>query len=344
MHSYALAAGTVNITPLTDLLIANATTKLPADWFQSNGLEIIESLLTAAKNNFKNSLTNSGYTIPQGTFDPFTTSFQIGDSWDQLLDQLQAAIAANNTTYANLLNLVKDGNLNSLPPKTSGNGTGTGNAASCFNPDTLAQGAKVILNYKTTDAETNTVTNTVSTTEVKGSATFNGKSATETISQVQVTGPVPSNSVTKSYFTANNSAKSITYYGSIVDVSTPIASTSTLTIDPEMVEPYNLSAGASYSQTYTITTAIQVLGFPVTSQTGFEKQLTFKGIESVNVPAGTFDACRIETTSKTNVLGTVSTVVSTNWISVGSGVSVKAEASGDITELVSGTINGVAIK
>lgn len=344
LHSYALASGTVNITPLTDLLIANASTFLPADWFVSNSWQLLASQLTIAQNNLKNTLTNGGYTIPQGIFDPFKISFQIGDSWDQLLDQLQAAIAASNSTYANFLTLVKDGNLNSLPSKTGGNGSGTGHASSCFNPIVVAQGTKVLLNYKTTDAETNTVTNIATSIDVKGTTTFNGKSATESASQTQTTGPAASTSATKSYFTADSSAKSITYHGSIVDVSAPIAASSTLTINPGMIEQFNLSAGQSYTQTHSITTATQVLGFPVNTITDFVNEITFKGVEAITVPAGTFQACRIETNSKSTVLGVSVTSLSTNWITVGSGISIRTEASGDISELVSGSINGTAIK
>jgi hypothetical protein len=334
----------VNITPLTDLLIANASTHLPADWFQSSSWQLLESQLTAAQNNLKSSLTNGGYTIPQGTFDPFKITFQIGDSWDQLLDQLQAAIAASNSTYANLLTLVKDGNLNSLPSKANGNGSGTGNASSCFNPNIVAQGTKVVLNYKTTDAETNTVTNIATSIDVKGTATFNGKSATESVTQTQTTGPAPSTSATKSYYTVASSAKSITYHGSVVDVSAPVAASSTLTINPGMTEQFNLNAGESYTQTYSITTAMQVMGFPVNTVTDFVNKVTFKGIETITVPAGTFKTCRMETSSKSTVLGTSVTGLSTSWITVDTGVSVRTEASGDISELVSGSINGTAIK
>lgn len=345
LHSYALAAGTVNITPLTDLLIANASTLLPADWFNSSSWQILEAQLTAAQNNLKASLSTGGYTIPQGTFDPFKITFQIGDSWDQLLDQLQAALVASNSTYANLLTLVKDGSLNSLPPKkAAGNGSGTGNASSCFNPNVVAQGTKILLNYKTTDAETSSVTNIATSIEVKGTTTFNGKSATESVSQTQTTGPAASTSTTKSYFTANNSAKSITYHGSIVDVSAPVSASSTLTINPGMTEQFNLSAGESYTQTYAITTATQVMGFPVSTVTDFVNKLTFKGVETITVPAGTFKACRIETDSKTTVLGNSVSTISTSWISVDSGISVRTEASGDVSELVSGSINGTAIK
>jgi hypothetical protein len=346
LHSYALTSGTVNITPLTDLLVASASTQLPSAWFQGANWQIDSAQLQAAQNNLKTVLTNASYNLPAGNFDPFTISFQIGDVWDQLLDQLQAAIQASSTlsTYIDLLNLVKDGNFNSIPPKTSGGGSGSGNASACYNADLTAQGSRVVLNYKTTDGQTGAVLNSSSDTEIKGSATFNGKSAIESVSTTVATGDVPSTSVTKSYLKVDNSAKRFNYYGSVVETSAPIASTSTLTINPERIERFDLAAGESYTQTYSLSSTVQVMGFPVTVTGEHENLITFKGIESVTVPAGTFDACRFENTHKTTTSGTTTTVTYINWISVNSGASVKTEADGDITVLVSGTINGNAIK
>lgn len=345
LHSYALAAGTVNITPLTDLLVANATTQIPSTWFQGSAWQIAEAQLQTAQNNLKTVLTNASYGVPAGNFDPIKTSFQIGDVWDQLLDQLQAAIAASSTlsSYADLLNLVKDGNLNAIPPKTSG-GSGSGNAASCYNPGVMTQGTRVVLNYKTTDGETGAVLNVASDTEVKGSATFKGKSVTQSDSKTQATGAAPSTSATKSYFKVDTAAKRFSYYGSVVDISAPVAGSSELTISPERIERFDLSAGESYTQTYSIATAIEVMGFPVSTTTSFEEKITFKGVESVTVPAGKFNACRFETSTKSTILGNTATSTSTHWVTVDSGVSIRTEASGDITELVSGTINGSAIK
>jgi len=336
----------VNITPLTDLIIASASTLDPSTWFASSNWQLAQNVLTQATANFKTSLTNAGYNLPQGTFDPFAITFAIGDIWDQLLDQLQAAIAASSTlnTYADLLALVKDGNLNALPAKPTGNGSGNGSAASCFNADLASQGTKVITTYKTTDAETSSVLTFTSTVEVKGSATFNGKTATESISQTETTGAAPSSSSTKSYYNVDAAAKRSTYYGTIVDATAPMALTTTVKINPERIERYDLAANESYSQSYTIESSSVVMGFPVSTTTQFSSTTTFKGIETISVPAGTFEACRMETTDTTTTLGTSATSTSTNWISTGKGVLLRTEASGDITELLSGTINGVAIK
>ena len=132
LHSYALAAGVINITPLTDLIIANASTLDPAVWYASNNWQLLESVLLLAQTNFYTVMLANGYTMPQGVFNPFTTAFIIGDTWDKLLDQLQAAIALSNSlkSYADLLALLKDGNVNALPKKETPPNNGSDGACS----------------------------------------------------------------------------------------------------------------------------------------------------------------------------------------------------------------------
>jgi hypothetical protein len=121
LHSYAITSGVVNITPLTDLIIANASAHVPSDWYASNQWQLVESAIALAQANFNTILVTNGYGLPNGLFNPFSIAFSIGDDWDKLLDQLQAAILAsgNLKSYADLLALFKDGNLNSLPKKVT---------------------------------------------------------------------------------------------------------------------------------------------------------------------------------------------------------------------------------
>jgi hypothetical protein len=145
LYSYALAAGVVNITPLTDLIIANASALNPSVWYTSNNWQLFESTLLLAQTNFYNTLLANGYALPQGVFNPFSTAFIIGDIWDQLLDQLWAAIALSNNlkNYADLVALLKDGNINALPKKvTSTNNSGgicnvviSANTSNAVNPN-----------------------------------------------------------------------------------------------------------------------------------------------------------------------------------------------------------------
>lgn len=115
LHSYATAAGTVNITPLTDLIMAKATGQSPADWFANfNGTAVDTS---TASTDLLNSFADKGFTIP-ATGNPLTTPFAAdGSGWDGLLDDIGDAIDNDPAIadYDALVTLVKDGNLANLP-------------------------------------------------------------------------------------------------------------------------------------------------------------------------------------------------------------------------------------
>ncbi len=115
LHSYATAAGTANITPLTDLIMAKATGQSPADWFANfNGTAVDTS---TASTDLLNSFAGKGFTIP-ATGNPMTTPFAAdGSGWDGLLDDIGDAIDNDPAIadYDALVTLVKDGNLANLP-------------------------------------------------------------------------------------------------------------------------------------------------------------------------------------------------------------------------------------
>ena len=115
LHSYATAAGTVNITPLTDLIMASATGQSPADWFANfNGTAVDTS---TASTDLLNSFAAKGFAIP-ATGNPMTTPFAAdGSGWDGLLDDIGEAIDNDPAIadYDALMTLVKDGNLANLP-------------------------------------------------------------------------------------------------------------------------------------------------------------------------------------------------------------------------------------
>jgi hypothetical protein len=117
-HSYVTSAATVNITPFTDLAVALATNQMPVDWYKS-GKEISADKLASATNLLVQELTKKNYNVPEN-FNPFTAVTSASIS--QLLSDFLAALAANSATikdYSELLTLVKDGSVSSLPAKTS---------------------------------------------------------------------------------------------------------------------------------------------------------------------------------------------------------------------------------
>lgn len=66
--SVATQAGIVNVTPLTDLLIALASGETGAEWFVSADWNEVIPKLLEAQNSLKNLLLKVGYGVPVGSF------------------------------------------------------------------------------------------------------------------------------------------------------------------------------------------------------------------------------------------------------------------------------------
>lgn len=141
-QSFAINLGTVNVTPLTDLIVANLVgTTTPATWFAGltgSQLSAISSTqVTTALNNLRTSL---GLTA-LNTIDPVTLAFDPtnGVVMDDILTALAIAITSNATSYTALLNLAGTGSGFTTPAgfntalstayastTSGGGGTGTG--------------------------------------------------------------------------------------------------------------------------------------------------------------------------------------------------------------------------
>ena len=102
LHSYAYDYGTINITPLTDIILTRAASqKLDDVWFGfgmgSTPTNIAETEVLAA---FK----EKGYSVPNGS--PFTMAFNADHTgWDKLLDEIHTTIP----NYADFLQSVMMG-------------------------------------------------------------------------------------------------------------------------------------------------------------------------------------------------------------------------------------------
>ncbi len=115
LHSYAVAAGNVNITPLTDLGIAKISRKQPTDWFKQYQI-LLESQLKTTLDELSQQLASKNYVLP-AQFNLLTTSFKVGDAFDKVLDVFAAAINASSLkTYNALLDqVVTSGSVSSIP-------------------------------------------------------------------------------------------------------------------------------------------------------------------------------------------------------------------------------------
>lgn len=109
LYSYATALGRVNITPLTNLIVAYAAAMDPASWY--NGFGRDDNLSTSPA---LTALESKGYIE-----NPLTVAFNAdGTGHDALLDQLGAALDAE--AYAALIAAATTQNLDNLPAAQNG--------------------------------------------------------------------------------------------------------------------------------------------------------------------------------------------------------------------------------
>jgi hypothetical protein len=145
--SIATAPGTVNVTPLTDLIVANLVGATPSTWFstltptQLTTLAITQTKVNTAFNNLVTALP--ALTLLSAN-NPITTAFipQNGNVVDSMLSSLQAAIA-NNTAGVGYTNLV--GNLSTNTPPAAGFNTALKTAWSGATGVTATMGASGVV-------------------------------------------------------------------------------------------------------------------------------------------------------------------------------------------------------
>lgn len=183
------------------------------------------------------------------------------------------------------------------------------------------------------------------TSVVVRAATFNGTPVTEA-EFTNVTAGVTS--VGSSFF-APDGLNTIDYGGRVNSTAAGFSITVDTFFEPPFVDRTgSLKAGETFSATRTGRRVTKTTGAPVPipdSTVNFSDRpsITFVGIESVTVPAGTFQACKFtDNTDPSQVV--------TEWIGVGNGIALKSSqrppsSSSDVTtELISASINGQAIR
>ncbi len=133
----------------------------------------------------------------------------------------------------------------------------------------------------------------------------------------------------KTYQTAVPAGE-VTFFGAVTRVVTPVAGFSltndsrTVYSPPWVDRRFTLNAGQTLTQTYTGTTTATVGGFPgvpgtsTTTTTTTTQHVRFVGLESVTVPAGTFNACKFEDTDPATPAN-----MTTTWPAVNHGSMVK---------------------
>ena len=111
-------------------------------------------------------------------------------------------------------------------------------------------------------------------------------------------------------------------------------------ISPAFLQRFDLKVGDSYTTTYTLR-----LTFPDGSSPDITQKIStefiYEGVETINIPAGTFQACRVRRFD--DIDGQVSE--SYNWIGQGNGVLLLESDADFVHEaaVMSGTVNGKAL-
>jgi hypothetical protein len=107
-HSLATGMDTVNVTPLTDLMVANLAGQDPGIWFAGLTGKVLTATVTQASVNtaLGNLRTALSGLVPLGTLDPIATTFTAtpGDTGDDMLTALASARTLSGISYEELLN------------------------------------------------------------------------------------------------------------------------------------------------------------------------------------------------------------------------------------------------
>jgi len=146
LHSLATQAGRVNITPLTELVLARAAGQTPTSLFESFDVAQVRETADAlpqAITGLGDDLVAAGLSRP--AINPLTGIFAVGDAEDQILDAIGARLLANDLTLDTLVAQSTEGRLPGLaepepepdPDPGSGGGTGGGSTGGGTGASTL---------------------------------------------------------------------------------------------------------------------------------------------------------------------------------------------------------------
>ncbi|MFZ6818775.1 DUF4214 domain-containing protein [Undibacterium sp. Ji22W] len=256
-----------------------------------------------------------------------------------IVSKITATNIAAAKTAINILDLTFNSGASYTP---SGTGSGTGSSKDCYNKNLIKLGVTYNTEMSSSVTTLGQTTNYAVTYRPNGSASFNGINAQELLTDTVILTGLGAGTTAqiKSYLNVYDDESLV--YGSRVAMSVQGAGNYTVvaTMTPPKRTPFTMSANESYTQTYTIQQNAVGSPFPLTlpDQTVTDK-LTFLGIESVTVPAGTFSACKFK--FETNTDG--ATVSNYTWqIADASyrGLTAKIEAQDVITVATKLSIQG----
>lgn len=229
--------------------------------------------------------------------------------------------------------------------KSGGGSVGKQNAAVCFNSKLAAPGAEWITNFRSRDKTFGDITRARIKTRFTGYVMYKGVRALRALSDITIPGDTSfkSNSVTYSDpDIARKRFSNLGGEGSTTVNGQPSGSTTTEFVPPQLMR-FDLAAGQSYTQNYTIKSTITFGAIKNSSSQALKQTTTYIGVVKITVPAGMYDTCKFREVTTTTFQGFGVKNTRTIWFGVGNGIQIKEENESSITELTSGTLNGANI-
>lgn len=219
-----------------------------------------------------------------------------------------------------------------------GPGSGEGHASACWNA--LEDGDTLISTYRYTTDFGGEAEASVDE-RVEAGVTFEGMPAVRIVSTEYSDDPDSYETTGAEYYRTPLYPR-LRRIGVEIDVTGDDAYHRLETYDPFVLRRFNLNAGQDFFQAYGIRQETTRDGVLSVTELDADSTITFLGIESVTVPAGTFDACRMEVVAKSVTTDESFRVfhLVTEWIGVDNGMLIKARGPQSTTELVSASING----
>jgi hypothetical protein len=228
------------------------------------------------------------------------------------------------------------------PYTPNGNGSGTGSSRDCYNKNLFKQGVTYSTEYSSKVTTLGTTTLYVVNYKPNGTVNFKGINAQELLTDTVVISGIANGLAGKIKSYMNVYDDESLYYGSNVTVTLPGFGDYTMigTMTPPRRTPFSMAVNATDTQTYTTKQEASGLPFPmVIPDVTQTDKLTFLGIESVTVPAGTFSACKFKnesTSSGVTSTGYTWQIADANY----RGLTAKLEAQDVITVATKLSIQG----
>ncbi len=234
-----------------------------------------------------------------------------------------------------------------------GGGVGTpANSSACVNPVLYSPGTLFELAYRRTGPVDAVIDGDV-VSRVVGFESFNGVEATRRNAEINMAGDSTNFVFYEVFDGVREGIVGVVVSGDFLGTTVSQVTTRTPTA---FVRSANLPPGGEVEGRYVSRAETIAEGLdederrllPPPFETDVEFTNTFVGIESVTVPAGTFQACLWNDQEVSTLLTRVGepfTSTRSVWQAVGSGVVLREEDDeGVVTELLSGAINGLPVE